>query len=458
MPPTIWIDVEDLFVHAARHARVSGIERVAFELCKALREGEAAERVRFLRQHPAHGTFHEVPWAQVLALAGAPGEQASAPAAIVSAAAAPAQGALAGRRTLRRRVAMALPPAVREPLAGAVRAQLAAPRGFAAAGRALFRAARADAPTMPGLPAQPFDAQARPDDTLLVLSAGWQFPGHAERIGALLRRHGMKLGICIYDIIPLLRPEWCGRGMAEDFGRWFTAITPLCSLVMSCSQATLDDMAPLLPAAGVRTARIALGSLFTMPPAPERPFAHLPAPGSYVLFVSTLDVRKNHILLFRLWRRLLAERPRAEVPRLVFAGRIGWAVADLIQQLDNANWLDGHIVLVKSPSDAELAALYRGCRFTIYPSLYEGWGLPVVESLDFGKPVLASNATSLPEAGGTLARYFDPDNLNDALAALCAVLDDPAGLAAWEARVRAEFRPTPWSQTAAELLALVDAG
>ena len=175
-------------------------------------------------------------------------------------------------------------------------------------------------------------------------------------------------------------------------------------------------------------------------PEAETGLSDLPEPGSYVLFVSTLEARKNHALLFRVWRRLLSEMPREQVPTLVFAGRVGWLVADLMQQLENAEWLGGKIRLVRDPSDEELLALYRGCRFTLYPSLYEGWGLPVSESLALGRPCIASNRTSLPEAGGALARYFDPDDLDDACATIRAVIEDPEGLEAWRERVAREFR------------------
>ena len=110
------------------------------------------------------------------------------------------------------------------------------------------------------------------------------------------------------------------------------------------------------------------------------------------------------------------------------------------------------IVHVEDPSDADLTALYRGCLFTVFPSLYEGWGLPVTESLAFGKPCVVAAVASLPEAGGDLARYFDPDNLHDAVGVIRAVLQDRPGLAAWEARVRREFRPVPWSASAEAVL------
>jgi glycosyltransferase involved in cell wall biosynthesis len=190
---------------------------------------------------------------------------------------------------------------------------------------------------------------------------------------------------------------------------------------------------------------------------PERS-ARLPAPDSYVLLVATIEARKNHALLVRVWRRLIEQMPADQVPRLVFAGSVGWLVGDLLQQLDNANWLDGHVALVHEPSDAELAALYRDCLFTVFPSLYEGWGLPVTESLGFGKPCIIANATALPEAGGAFARGFDPENVAEATAVIRQVLDDRAGLAAWEARVRAEFRPVPWTAAAGAIAEAVGLG
>ena len=164
--------------------------------------------------------------------------------------------------------------------------------------------------------------------------------------------------------------------------------------------------------------------------------------------MSTIEVRKNHLLLVKVWRRLLAEMPEGEVPTLVFAGRVGWMVADLMQQLENTGYLGGAVALVADPSDAELAALYRGCLFTLFPSFYEGWGLPVSESLAFGKPCIISDATSLPEVGGTLARYIDPEDVAGATRVIRATLEDRAGLAAWEARIGREFRPVAWRETA----------
>ena len=157
-----------------------------------------------------------------------------------------------------------------------------------------------------------------------------------------------------------------------------------------------------------------------------------------------------------MWRRLLEELPADQVPTLVFAGRIGWLVDDLMRQITNTGYLDGKLVVVESPTDAELTTLYTGCLFTLFPSFNEGWGLPVTESLAFGKPCLISDRTSLPEAGGALARYFDPDNLHDAYRVIRGVIEDRDGLARWEEVVRRDFQPVPWSATARAILAGLD--
>ena len=173
----------------------------------------------------------------------------------------------------------------------------------------------------------------------------------------------------------------------------------------------------------------------------------------YVLMVGTIEVRKNHTGMLRVWRRLLATMPEASVPTLVFAGKTGWLTADLLQQLANANWLGGKIRFIDSPSETTLANLYQHCLFTLFPSFYEGWGLPVTESLCFGKTAVISNRASIPEAGQSFCTYFDPENLAEAAAAIRALLENPQQLARLEQHIAAHFTPPTWDDTAATLLA-----
>ncbi|MBE7210370.1 MAG: glycosyltransferase [Gluconacetobacter diazotrophicus] len=481
----IWIDVESLFQYAAASPRPSGIQRLELEIGAALAASPAArERVGFVRHARLGVGLRSVPYAAFAALhdrlAAAPTVTAG-PAEVETAGTDPAAGVIADPGRLRR-LLYRLPPDLRGPLATAAKGQFQAVRGVASLRGPLLRrlrrrdrsggsvAAVPDAETGGGDEhAESFAALVRPGDALLMLGATWPKPEVGAFAAELRRRHGLRLGVLVYDVIPLLRPEWCGRAMEAQFRHWLRTLLPQADMLFTISDASARDLGAAaraegaaLPAA-VRVLPVgtgfgeAAGEAAAERRTPDPRPAHLPAPGSYVLTVCTVDPRKNHGLLLRVWRRLLAELPRASVPTLVIAGKIGPMVDDLLQQLRNADWLGGKVALVREPSDAEVEALYRGCLFTVFPSFYEGWGLPVTESLGFGRPCLASNASSLPEAGGAMARYFDPENGAEAFRMIREAIEDRAGTEAWAARVRTEFRPVPWSDTADAILQTVDA-
>ena len=136
----------------------------------------------------------------------------------------------------------------------------------------------------------------------------------------------------------------------------------------------------------------------------------MPPPRRSSCLCRRIERRKNHDILYRAWLRLI--EAGCTIPNLVFVGMRGWGVDDLLSDLARDRRIRGRIHVLQTVSDTELAMLYDRCLYTVYPSLYEGWGLPVVESFAFGKFCLCSNAGSLPEAGGDLAEYLDPWDLN----------------------------------------------
>jgi glycosyltransferase involved in cell wall biosynthesis len=197
---------------------------------------------------------------------------------------------------------------------------------------------------------------------------------------------------------------------------------------------------------------IRFGAGFRVRSAPERRSA-ASLPPRPVLFVSSIHLRKNHALLVAIWRRLVAKHGAAYVPSLVFVGRLDWPRPKLMAELAADRFLDGKIVVLPRLSDAELRDAYRDCRFTVFPSLYEGWGLPIAESLAYGKFCVSANRTALPEVGGDFVDYFDPDDEDDALAKIERVLFEPGYLDAREARLRAEYRAPSWADCMDQLLA-----
>jgi glycosyltransferase involved in cell wall biosynthesis len=264
--------------------------------------------------------------------------------------------------------------------------------------------------------------------------------------------------VLIHDLIPELCPEWTSKEGLPAYRAWLRDVVPYADVIFANSQNTAKDLlhcmadwnqpvpAPkILPIGHYPPPRQELAS-FALGTA-QNPFGR-----PFVLFVSTIEVRKNHALLFRVWRRLLADMPAEQVPYLVFAGKTGWLTKDLLVQLGNADWLNGHIRHVESPSELELANLYAACEFTVFPSLYEGWGLPVTESLSFGKTVAASNTSAIPEAGGAFCSYFDPEDVSDAYKVIRGLIEHPERVRALEASIAESFRPPSWQDSAAALL------
>ena len=460
MTTRLWIDVEDIFEYRrTNYRRPSGIQRVAFEVYRDLHERYGGTgQVCFVRHSLSGNEFQIVPWSEVAALfSGLAGDAAATPS---STAATPVFLHLPGRQSVRR-LAYRLSPSLRTNLTDALLTQA---RAWRAWGRLLvalvrapiimFRQARQPTPHNAATAAK-FADIAAPGDILLLLGATWQHPDYGKLIDRQCKANGLRFALLVHDLIPLRRPEWSDRVVARTFRKWICDLLPLCDTVFAVSRATATDVEAFAQEQGIclpgPVGTVPLGSVLRQ--APETRSARLPPPGSYALIVSTIEARKNHVLLFRVWQRLLDAMPADRVPTLVFAGRIGSLVADLMQQIANTDNLGGKLMIIEAPSDAELAALYDGCLFTLMPSLFEGWGLPVTESLGFGKPCLIASRTSLPEAGGDLVRSFDPDNLNDAYAVIRNAIEDRAGLALWESQVRRAFRPVPWSATVDALLA-----
>ena len=169
-----------------------------------------------------------------------------------------------------------------------------------------------------------------------------------------------------------------------------------------------------------------------------------------MLFVGTVESRKNHLLALRAWQVLLDRHGPASVPDLVCVGRLGWHADTFLHEYVESAGLGGKLsVLSSSVTAEELARLYSHAEFTIYPSRYEGWGLPVSESLAFGRlPVVAYNS-SLPEAGRDLAAFFRSDDLEDFVHVLETRALDLTARTEAEARIRADRAPAiAWADVA----------
>jgi glycosyltransferase involved in cell wall biosynthesis len=266
----------------------------------------------------------------------------------------------------------------------------------------------------------------------------------------------VRFAAIVYDLIPLTHPQWVGRGYGKVFQSWLGGVLENADLILtisSYSRSVLGSYAEKGRMVVPRTKVLPLGAGFRALPSPSfGTGAIADLPSVYVLYVSTLEPRKNHLLLVRVWRRLIEKHGERNVPSLVFVGRLGWMIDDLMVELERSGFLAGKIIRLSDLPDTALSEVYRRCLFSVFPSFVEGWGLPVTESLEQGKLCIASNRASIPEAGGDLVDYIDPDDEAGMVAALERAIFDGAYRSAREARIRAEYRPTSWTRCVEVLL------
>ena len=227
--------------------------------------------------------------------------------------------------------------------------------------------------------------------------AGTRPPGGA----VLPRRHP--------DPVPALTPS----DSRDGFARYFVDLAHVADRVVAVSRTSRDDYMAFLHEVGAPSPspRHPLGQRHPHArahgdlPAPQRP--HEPHRDALRAPRGTIEARKNHELLHHLWDRLVATYGD-ETPPLVLVGMIGWGNIDLRDQMRMNRRVAGKIVLLSDLPDGDLFWLYEHCLFTLFPSHYEGWGLPVVESLALGTPRVMSDAPAVREATQGLVPTLDP--------------------------------------------------
>lgn len=249
------------------------------------------------------------------------------------------------------------------------------------------------------------------EDSLLV-SAGlvWDHD-FLQAIYTLKRSSKLRLLQIAYDLIPILMPEFCVPGMINLFPKFVLNMLWTADAIFGISDSTNDTIRRYADQVGVACPelfRIKLGcDIGKRSDATAMPVAGL-EPDNFVLYVSTIEPRKNHQLLYQVWRKFADDYPDSTT-KLVFVGAQGWNMSDFMAIVQQDVRLTPHRIAVMSNLDDEqLGWLYDHCAFTVYPSLFEGWGLPVTESLARGKLCIASSTSSMPEASQGCVPLLDP--------------------------------------------------
>ncbi|UYY76421.1 glycosyltransferase [Sphingomonas sp. R1] len=298
-----------------------------------------------------------------------------------------------------------------------------------------------------------------PRAKLVNLGTSWWLQNYFLQVRNAEVASGIAYTPFVHDLIPVLAPQHCVQGLVDDFNSWLLGVFDHARFFFVNSEATKRD---LLDVAG-RLGRgigpeavhvVPLDGAF-VPPPPAPPSQALRQLGlndkPFVLFVSTIESRKGHDTALKAWQRLLSEHGE-QAPFLLCVGNNGWLNSAFYAELERDAALRERVLLLSGISDTDLAMLYRDCLFTIYPSTYEGWGLPVTEALSFGKIVIAANNSSLPEAGGCHAVYFNTGDAADLAGKVAAFAFDPTAREAHEQEIRRGFAPRAWSDIAAQIV------
>ncbi|NNM73572.1 glycosyltransferase family 4 protein [Enterovirga aerilata] len=302
-------------------------------------------------------------------------------------------------------------PAERDPVLAELRRRLGGepaapgPTRSAAAGRLprLKHEIADQAIKLAGLSWRP--AEAAPRDAIYLHTSHLRLD-RPEHFAWLEKRPDVRAVFFIHDLIPIDFPEYVVPG--EDLRHR----TRMATVARHAAAALVNS-----EAVGARFAAWCADEGVPVPPVTVAPLgveevflrtARQDAAGRpYFVICSTIEARKNHLLLLQVWREL-AWRLGAETPALVIVGRRGWESEAAVDLLDRSPALRGHVFEASGLSTGGLARLVAGARALLMPSFAEGYGIPIAEALSMGTPVLASDIPVHREVAGERARYLHP--------------------------------------------------
>lgn len=265
--------------------------------------------------------------------------------------------------------------------------------------------------------------------------------------------------LTIYDIIPLLHPEYFADGFVEEFRPIVESFSPQDDFLFTISECTKKDICSYFK---MDPERIFVTPLAASPelyyPVRDRETIasvkqrfHIPG-GRYFLTLATVEKRKNLHMSMACFREILKE-PGCDDLSFVLVGTRGWKVAEVLEEIHTDPVLRGRVIFTGFVPDQYLSALYSGAVAFLYPSLYEGFGLPPLEAMQCGLPVIVSCTSSLPEVVGDSGILVDPLDQEQICAAMVQVLRDEDFRSRLVVKGLARAREFSWQRCAEQTVA-----
>ena len=295
----------------------------------------------------------------------------------------------------------------------------------------------------------------RATDVVLTAGCDWEH-GIVAAVGALPVAQRPAIWVLIHDLLPSShRHLLCNDGASDRFEAWLLDVAAAADRVFFVSESSRLAFIAFTAERDV----LAKGDLLVLTPAAgsldtteSEPSLECPLTNPFVLYVSTIERRKNHQVLLEAVRS--AETRSIAIPTVVLVGAWGWGVDDLRQEFEREGDLAGRVVHLEGITDAEVRWLLSRAEAVVFPSRFEGFGLPVMEARLVGKVILAADIPVLREVAGPSAQYIDPHDSGDWRDALAALAADAKGQPA----VRMKAPPRSWDDVVAELLGYLVSG
>lgn len=298
------------------------------------------------------------------------------------------------------------------------------------------------------------NSRARFSSREFIFSLGrfWMHNRYHIWIRRMKEEKGIRYMPLIYDMLPWRYPQGNARDFRERYLFNILEAIKLADVIVTVSQNSALDIQAFAKEKGVICPPVEvvyLGDGFSFTSlcgAEKSEIEEILAGKKFVLAVTPGRVNKNKLLLAEVWRVLAEKYGKEKIPRLVIVdnGETKSFYLDSRRKL-NAEQKE-NVAFLHGVSDNVLAELYQKCFFTVYPSAFEGWGLPVRESFCFGKCCVIFPVTSLPEAGGVFATYAENNDLPSLCAAIEKLIFDDGYRNKKEDEIRNNFRPRGWKE------------
>lgn len=301
-------------------------------------------------------------------------------------------------------------------------------------------------------------------DVFVLLDASWNLP--IEELLHSAKRSGVHIATVIYDLIPINHPQFHDENLRRVFANWLNTVVQRSDLFVGISETVAKEVKEYATGRNERLQSdcfqsFRLGSDFNthLNELPNKREAvggtsedsiaaklkikskHL---RNFYLSVGTIEPRKNHRLLLDAFDKHWVQNPQSQ---LLIAGKVGWMCEELVARIKTHSQFGLSLFLLEDASDVELTWLYQHGRALIFPSIVEGFGLPIVESLQNGLPVIASDTPIHREVGTDNCVYFDLSNADNLTKILADIESSNLIMKSTES-----YQATSWEKSCRELL------